>query len=116
MLGNTVIKDNRIPPKGYVQADYNQAGLRPVGTSYIDGQNWDETTYQLPLSTARVVAVLYYQTASKEYIEFLRDFGGIDGRDLYQLWEKSKSPPQIMAIAYAPEVRINLPFISKASP
>jgi len=44
---------------------------------------------------------LIYQTASKEYIEFLRDNSPDDGQNngeiLYDLWEQSgKSKPEVM--------------------
>jgi len=100
VLNNTVIKDNRIPPQ-----------LRPVGTDYADGQNWDQTIYLLPKGSERVEAALYYQTSSKEYIDFLRKLGGVDGSSLGEMWDKSKSPPQIMAQAsedewvYVPDVK-----------
>ncbi len=97
VLNNTVIKDNRIPPQGYTKALYDRPGLRPVGTTYSDGQNWDQTTYLLPHDADRVEATLYYQTSSKEYIDFLRKQGGVDGRSIGEMWDKSKSPPQIMA-------------------
>jgi hypothetical protein len=58
---------------------------------------------------------LYYQTASKEYIDFLRDNGGIDGLSLSQLWEKSKSPPQIVAQAWYPSYDVYLPLIEKSN-
>ena len=45
---NTTVKDNRIPPRGYTQAAWDQAGLRPVGAVYADGQYWDDTVYPLP--------------------------------------------------------------------
>jgi uncharacterized repeat protein (TIGR01451 family) len=113
VLNNTVIKDNRIPPQGYTQAAYDRPGLRPVGATYVDGQNWDETLYILPLETERVMATLYYQTASREYIDFLHANGGIDGLSLKRLWDKSKSPPQIMAQAWFPSYDVYLPLIEK---
>jgi hypothetical protein len=51
----------------------------------------------LPDSTARVVASFYYQTASKEYIDFLRAKGGADGAILGTLWDSLKSPPELVA-------------------
>jgi hypothetical protein len=113
VLNNTVIKDNRIPPRGYTQAAYDEPGLRPVGTTFADGQHWDETVYTLPGATTRVVATLYYQTSSKEYIDFLREKGGIDGATVGQLWDSSKSPPEVMAVAIVPRLPTYLPVISK---
>jgi hypothetical protein len=99
VLNNTYLKDNRIPPRGYTQAAFDQNGLRPVGATYADYQYWDDTTYTVPLNTKRVVAVLYYQTASKDYIDFLRTEGGLDGTALGQLWDASKSSPVEMVTA-----------------
>ena len=69
----------------------------PVGATYAEGQYWDETTYTLPDSAARVVASFYYQTASKEYVDFLRANGGADGAALGMLWDDLKSPPERVA-------------------
>lgn len=113
VLNNTVIKDNRIPPRGYTQTAFDQDGLRPVGTTYEDGQHWDETTYTLPAGATRVAARLYYQTASREYVEFLRVNGGVDGAALYDLWTRSPSPPVMMAFAAAPRFDLYMPIIMK---
>ena len=111
VLNNTVVKDNRIPPRGYEQALFDQPGLRPVGADYVDGQHWDDTQYVLPLDTEWVSATLYYQTASKEYVEFLESKGGVDGQTLGALWVDLKSPPQVMARAWAPSYGVYLPVI-----
>lgn len=113
VLNNSVIKDNRIPPRGYTQAAFDRPGLRPVGAMYGDGQYWDDTVYPLPPETERVVATLYYQTASKEYIDFLRAYGGVDGHTLGTLWDSSKSPPELMAVAFDPALPTYLPLIFK---
>jgi len=114
VLNNTILKDNRIPPRGYTQAAFDITGLRPVGASYVDGQYWDETTYPVPGNAQRVVATLYYQTSSKEYIDFLRTKGGTDGLNLGTLWDTLKSPPEVMATATIGKVtRVYLPLILK---
>jgi uncharacterized repeat protein (TIGR01451 family) len=102
VLNNSVLKDNRIPPRGYTVAGFDQPGLRPVGALFTDGQHWDETTYRLPDSAVSVVVSLYYQTASKEYVDFLRTRGGNDGATLGLMWDDLKSPPEIMAVAMEP--------------
>jgi hypothetical protein len=112
VLNNMVVKDNRIPPQGYTQANYNRSGLRPVGTSYQDGQHWDDTLYLLPIETEHVTARLYYQTASREYIEFLSANGGIDGSALEGLWADSKNPPVLMDWAWAPGYDVYLPLVT----
>lgn len=113
VLNNTTVKDNRIPPRGYSQALYNRPGLRPVGVEYADGQYWDDTDYTVPIETERVVATLYYQTASREYVEFLAANGGIDGLALAELWASLKSPPEVMARAWVPSFEMYLPIIRK---
>ncbi len=115
MLNNEVVKDNRIPPRGYTQAAFDEPGLRPVGATYEDGQYWDDTVYVMPGETERVLATLYYQTASKEYIDFLRTNGGVDGNTLGDIWEASKSPPQVMARAWWPSYSLYLPLVLRAS-
>lgn len=95
-LNNTIYKDNRIPPRGYTVAAFNQPGLRPIGATYADGQYWDDTQYTLPGAAVRVVATLYYQTASSEYIDFLRSLGGAAGQTLGIMWDDDKSPPVVV--------------------
>ncbi len=85
-LNDCIAKDNRIPPLGFqpaTAADPNGYDLRPVGATYPEASpgvlvNYDSVPYSvtvpagtpLPLSaTAR----LYFQTSSREYIEFLRN-------------------------------------------
>jgi hypothetical protein len=92
-LNNTTYKDNRIPPRGYTVVAFDQPGLRPVGATYADGQYWDDTQYTVPAATVRFVATLYYQTASSEYIDFLRELGETDGATLGLMWDDDKSPP-----------------------
>jgi hypothetical protein len=87
-LSDCIAKDNRIPPLGFQPAtkdDPNGFDLRPVGTTYPPvgpGSNklvnFDIVDYTvlLPLGSRRslrVGATLFYQTSSKDYIEFLRD-------------------------------------------
>jgi hypothetical protein len=113
VLNNVILKDNRIPPRGFTNAALSQRGLSPVGASYVAGQYWDDTAYTLPGETERVAVVLYYQTASKEYIDFLRTKGGTDGTVLGTLWDTSKSPPEIMAAVWEPSPPYYLPIILK---
>lgn len=106
-LNNTTIKDNRIPPRGYTVAAFDRPGLRPVGATFADGQYWDDTEYVVPSATERVVVTLYYQTSSRDYIEFLREMGGADGETLYSLWNDLKSPPEIVARAEFPSPHLS---------
>ena len=122
VLNDTIYSDNRIPPRGFTNADFEMIQSPPVGYSYPDGQYWDETQYQVPLATAEVVVTLYYQTTSKEYIEFLRDENVTDdwGTTLYNLWDTNgKSAPEIMnqqTIQLTPVAGNNPPVLDPLGP
>lgn len=73
VLGNTILKDNRIPPRGFTNAAFEAVQAAPIGATYADGQNWDDTGFPVPVGAVAADVTLFYQTASKEYIEFLRD-------------------------------------------
>lgn len=98
-LNNMVVKDNRIPPRGFTNANFEAVQAAPVGYYYEDGDYYDETTYTVPETTDRVVVKLMYQTTSKEYIEFLRDKNvtNTKGQQLYDQWAANgKSTPVVM--------------------
>ncbi|WP_370476123.1 T9SS type A sorting domain-containing protein [Tamlana flava] len=98
-LNNMVVKDNRIPPRGFTNANFEAVQAAPVAYSYEDGAYFDTTEYIVPKNTYRIVAKLYYQTVSKEYIEFLRDYNYTNtlGEQLYNLWDShGKSSPELM--------------------
>ena len=115
VLNNMVIKDNRIPPRGFSQAALEMRGLQPVGATYLPGQYWDDTVYDLSAypDVVRVFVTLYYQTASKEYIDFLRSNGGTDAVTLGSLWDTLKSPAEVAATGWAPNNRRYLPVLSR---
>lgn len=99
-LNNVILKDNRIPPRGFSNAAFHEVQASPVGYSYVDGQYWDDTRFRIPISAASVTARVYYQTSSKEFITFLRDENHTNdaGQTLYDQWELTgKSPPVLMA-------------------
>lgn len=73
VLNNKIYKDNRIPPRGFTNANFAAINASPVGATYADGQHWDDTSYSLPSGAVKARVNVYYQTTSKEYIEFLRD-------------------------------------------
>lgn len=105
VLNNKWLKDNRIPPLGFTNADYEAFGGAPVGATYADGQNYDITYYQIPPRAARAEVTLYYQSLTREYVEFLRDEGqpGGAGDTLYWLWSTfGKCPPEPMATVSRP--------------
>jgi hypothetical protein len=99
-LNNVVYKDNRIPPRGFTNQAFREVQAAPIGVSYLDGQYWDDTIFRMPLGAASATVNIYYQTASKEYITFLRDANitNDDGDVLYEQWELTgQSPPVLMA-------------------
>jgi hypothetical protein len=79
-LNNTVVKDNRIPPRGFVNAAFEAGQAQPVGATYADGQYWDDTAFAIPVGADYAVVSVYHQTSSKEYIEFLRDENTTDNK------------------------------------
>lgn len=96
VLNNVVLKDNRIPPVGFTNAAYESVLAQPVDYAYEDGQHWDDTHFEIPRRATSAVATLYFQTTSREYIEFLRDQNVTDftGIIAYDLWEsQGRSAP-----------------------
>jgi hypothetical protein len=81
VLNNCIAKDNRIPPLGFTGV--SDPETMPVAHVYASAgagriANYDDAAYafNLPAATQlplHVTATLYYQTASKDYIEFLRN-------------------------------------------
>ena len=75
-------KDNRIPPKGFRVAEAPERMAEPVAlgapapglftaAEYAGGH--DDVALNLPGGADAVEVRLYYQTTSREYVEFLRD-------------------------------------------
>jgi hypothetical protein len=87
VLNNCVAKDNRIPPLGFTGG--GNLEVQPWGYTYPEASpgvlvNFDTTQYAIPIplgavSPVTVTATLRYQTASREYVEFLRDEAVING-------------------------------------
>jgi hypothetical protein len=102
VLNDTVYLDNRIPPRGFTNANFEAVQSPPVGYAYADGAYSDNTLYLLPETAARADVTLYYQSTSKEYIEFLRDENTTNsaGDDLHAAWvAHGRSAPVAMATA-----------------
>lgn len=98
-LNNVIYHDNRIPPRGFTNAGFETAQAKPVGEDYLDEQFWHDTKYSIPAGTEEIEVSLYYQTTSKEYVEFLRDENTTDDRGevAYRAWEEfGKSAPELM--------------------
>ncbi len=101
-LADTIVKDNRIPPRGYNFAEYYAGGAHAVGHHYADGQHWDDTMFNAPQGTARASVRIYYQSTPKFYIEELLHGNHTNhwGQTLYDLWVRTgKGAPILMAQA-----------------
>ena len=104
-LNNVAIKDNRIPPKGFSNSALRRSRQRrsppPTPTS---------STGMTPASpfrpgAAQAVVTLFYQTTSKEYVEFLRDANvtNTTGQNAYDRWvARGKSAPVDMDVLTIP--------------
>lgn len=110
-LADTIVKDNRIPPRGFSNAAYATGGAPVVGAIYADGQYWDDTYFWIPENAVRVDVTVNYQTVTRHYIEALRHGNVTDdwGEILYQLWmDTDKGAPVPMVthqLAIAPFIR-----------
>lgn len=99
-LADTIVKDTRIPPRGFVASAFEQAGAPATGAPYADGQHWADLDFPLPAGAASATVTLYYQTVTREYVEALRNGNVTDGRGqaLYDLWTQTgKGAPIAMA-------------------
>ncbi|MCA9730289.1 MAG: hypothetical protein KC729_21590, partial [Candidatus Eisenbacteria bacterium] len=126
-LNDSIYSDTRIPPLGFTNAGFESFGGQPVdpeapGIRYADGQNWDAPQYHLPTETDRVIATLYYQTTSKEYVDFLRDENTTDDRGtvLHDLWSSNGRSSPVVMVADTADVGVTaippaLPFEEELS-
>jgi hypothetical protein len=99
-VNNVVFKDNRIPPRGFTQAAFAAVQAAPVAAEYDDFQYWDDVRYFIPPGTSYAEVRVYFQSTSKEYIEFLRDENttNLDGQVAYDQWVMhGKSAPVEMS-------------------
>jgi hypothetical protein len=99
-LNNVREVDNRIPPRGFVVSSFEAVDAEPIPATFVDGQYWDDVVYPVGAAAVQAEVVLYYQTATREYVEFLRDENVTNaaGPILYDLYDVySPSPPVAMA-------------------
>jgi hypothetical protein len=100
VLNDVITKDNRIPPRGFRNADAPKHLSSPIGAEYQEGQYWDTMEFSVPAGTDKVEARLMYQSVSWEYLKFLVENNKTDGwgRRLYEAWDKTgKCAPTEMA-------------------
>jgi len=108
ILANKILKDNRIPPAGHSNIIAQQLQTQPVGATYPNGQNWDDTVFAIPPGTREVVVTVYYQVTSKEFIEHLRDANLTDTKGLvvHDLWvANGRSTPVVLDMGQVPVYR-----------
>ncbi len=104
-LADTIVKDTRIPPRGWSNAAYEAGGAPAVGAVYPDGQHWADLDYSIAPGTVAVEVNLYYQNTPKFYIEELRHANHTDnwGEVLHDAWTNTgKGAPILMASTTAP--------------
>ena len=91
VLNDTIAKDNRIPPEGFVNSKFEEHLCEPVGATYADGQNWDDTKMAIPTGTKRIAVRIMYQSMSWEYLKFLVEENKTDdwGKKLYDVWQNT---------------------------
>ena len=100
VLNDTIAKDNRIPPEGFVNSKFEEHLCQPVGATYADGQNFDDTKLDIPEGTYKITVKLMYQSMSWEYLKFLVEENKTDdwGKKLYEAWQKTgKCKPTVIA-------------------
>ena len=147
VLNNCIALDNRIPPLGFKpETDLGDPDPETVPVNYDYPEtvpdsgilvNWDITQYVIPVPPGALLPVtiettLEYQTASKEYVEFLQnkavennfpddcldrtdplDPGMSRGEYLYSLWDDpsyGRSPPVAMGSADADVLELGVLF------
>ncbi len=132
VLADARYKDNRIPPRGFRIAEADARESVPVWEGVEDPDyftvdeyagGYDQVDLVLPAGADTIYVWLYYQTTSREYIEFLRDeitgtastlssptlygdpeayiaqtdafFDGLAawGSTIWQLWNRNKDAP-----------------------
>ena len=121
VLNNYTVKDSRIPPAGFSNNWLSRRSLAPVPENLFPlDSNPSDLQYSFTItfsnidpSAVSITAFLYYQTTSSEYIDFLRQSGGVDSQTLYELWTDLKSPPELVAWDSYPIYSIFKPLISR---
>jgi hypothetical protein len=96
-LADTIVKDTRIPPRGFDRARFEANGAGAVGADYTDGQYWAEMSFNVPNAAASASVTVYYQMMTREYATALKlgnrtnDWGNV----LYDLWDRTEQAPPV---------------------
>ncbi|WP_437744351.1 MYXO-CTERM sorting domain-containing protein [Sorangium sp. So ce1504] len=115
-LHDMIISDTRIPPKGFVPSRTTQPTQE---IDFADGnggyRNYDEARFTLTVPAnafgrQTLSARVYYQSMTKEYIEFLQSENRTDstGDDLRAIYEETGEAPPILVAADDAEAPLNL--------
>ena len=100
ILNNVVLKDNRIPPRGFTNSGFAAVNASPVGATYADGQYWDDTNFTIPHNARTVEVRVMFQHTAKEFVDFLAAENTTDatGFVVQQQWQNTgKSAPVQMS-------------------
>ncbi|MFN7940377.1 MAG: hypothetical protein U0X73_02165 [Thermoanaerobaculia bacterium] len=103
-LADSIVEDNRIPPRGFDPAAFAAAGAPAVGAAYAEGQFWHDSIFTPPPGAVRAECEVYYQSLPRRYVEALRDGNVTDdrGKELEELWERTgRGAPLLMTAASA---------------
>jgi hypothetical protein len=90
-LADTIVKDNRIPPRGFDNDAFAGRGSPVVGAAYANGQYWDDRPFPIPHGAVSATVAIYYQNTPREYIDHLRDANTTNhwGQTLHDLWSST---------------------------
>lgn len=114
VLNNKLMADNRVPPYGFQRNAATTRNALPVPATQFGNpapggtyNHFDDIALQPPVGATRAEIELLYQTASWEYIQFLRlanpgtnTFLQNTGIDLFDAWRNTgQSTPERMALA-----------------
>jgi hypothetical protein len=96
-LADTIVKDTRIPPRGFNRARFDADGAGAVGADYVDGQYWAETNFDVPANAASADVTVYYQMMTREYVEALQRGNHTNdwGEVLHDLWTQTDQAPPV---------------------
>lgn len=115
-LHDMIISDTRIPPKGFVPSRTTQPTQEVDFTDGNGGyRNYDEARFTLTVPAdafgrQTLSARVYYQSMTKEYIEFLQSANSTDetGDDLLAIYEETGEAPPILVAADDAEAPLDL--------
>jgi Cytochrome c554 and c-prime len=90
-LADIIVKDTRIPPRGFDRERYALAGAPVVAADYQDGEHWADLEFAIPTGASAAKVTVYYQIVTAHYIEALKHGNETNhwGDTLYDLWERT---------------------------